>query len=97
LIPPTGIKDAEGVGLCAQVFNVHDCEPESLEVAIADPDTQKGKFLPENAQRFLLSKGDMFHIPAGNIYRIENHSKTIDSTLFWTIVRPMKIKKKPTK
>ena len=42
----------------------------------------------ETAQRFLLSPGDMFCVPAGNMYRIENHSKTHECKLFWTIIRP---------
>ena len=90
VLPPKGIKDAEGVGICAQVFNIADCQPKSIEVAIADPETNDGKFNAETAQRFLLSKGEMFHVPPGNIYRIENHSKDTDCTLYWTIVRPIK-------
>ncbi len=90
VLPPKGIKDAEGVGICAQVFNICDCQPKSVEVAIADPDVNEGKFEPNSAQRFLLSKGEMFHVPPGNIYRIENHSKNVDCTLYWTIIRPMK-------
>lgn len=89
-LPPRGIKDAEGVGLCSQVFNVGDCQPDSLEVAIADPEENDGKFDASTAQRYLLSKGDMFYVPAGNIYRIENHSKSEDCVLFWTIIRPVK-------
>jgi len=83
-LPPRGIKDAEGVGLCSQVFNVGDCQPESLEVSIADPEHNEGKFDAE--------KGDMFYVPAGNIYCIENHSRTVDCMLYWTIIRPMKQK-----
>jgi hypothetical protein len=62
VLPPRGIKDPEGVGLCSQVFNVGDCQPNSLEFALADPSGQYGKFDPKTAQRFLLSKGDMFQI-----------------------------------
>lgn len=90
VLPPRGIKDAEGVGICAQVFNVVDCQPKSIEVAIADPETNNGKFESKSAQRFLLSKGEQFHVPPGNIYRIENHSKRLDCMLMWTIIRPMK-------
>ena len=90
VLPPKGIKDAEGVGICAQVFNIGDCQPKSIEVAIADPDYNDGKFESKTAQRFFLSKGEMFHVPPGNIYRIENHSKKTKCTLFWTIIRPMK-------
>lgn len=87
VLPPRGIKDAEGVGLCSQVFNVGDCQPNSLEFALADPSGQDGEFDPKTAQRFLLSKGDMFQIPPGNVYRIENHSATVKATLFWTIIK----------
>ena len=87
VLPPRAIKDAEGVGLCSQVFNVGDCQPNSLEFALADPSFQDGEFEEKTAQRFLLSKGDMFQIPPGNVYRIENHSKTEDAKLFWTIIK----------
>ena len=87
VLPPLGIKDAEGVGLCSQVFNVGDCQPNSVEFALADPNGQDGEFDPKTAQRYLLSKGDMFQIPPGNVYRIENHSKHDRATLFWTIVK----------
>ena len=86
VLPPRGIKDAEGVGLCSQVFNVGDCQPNSLEFAIADPSGDDGKFDPKTAQRYMLSKGDMFQIPPGNVYRIENHSKVMKASLFWTII-----------
>jgi centromere protein C len=89
-LPPKGIKDAEGVGICAQAFVVGDCQAKAVEVAIADPMTNNGKFDPQTAQRFLLSKGEQFHIPPGNIYRIENHSRKVDCVLYWTIIRPMK-------
>jgi len=87
VLPPRGIKDAEGVGLCSQVFNVGRCQPKSLEFAIADPSGQDGEFDPKTAQRYLLSEGDMFQIPPGNVYRIENHSKTDKANLFWTIIK----------
>jgi len=87
-VPPQGIKDEEGVGPCFQVFNVGECQPKSIELAIADPDTNDGNYESESAKRFLLSKGDMFQIPAGNVYRIQNHSKTVACTLNWTIIRP---------
>eukprot|EP01082_Thalassiosira_pseudonana_P003419 g2626.t1 g2626 contig12:492567-494921(+) len=87
VLPPRGIKDAEGVGLCSQVFNVGDCQPNSLEFALADPTNQDGEFNAKTAQRYLLSKGDMFQIPPGNVYRIENHSKTDKACLFWTIIK----------
>ena len=87
-LPPTGIKDAESVGICSQVFVVASCQPKELEFALAYPDENDTQFLPETAQRFLLSPGDMFCVPAGNMYRIENISKTHECKLFWTIIRP---------
>ena len=87
-VPPQGIKDEEGVGPCFQVFNVGECQPKSIELAVADPDINDGNYESESAKRFLLSKGDMFQIPAGNVYRIQNHSKTVACTLNWTIIRP---------
>lgn len=39
----------------------------------------------------LLSEGDSFHVPPGNIYRLENHSKTVSSKIYWTIVKPIKV------
>jgi centromere protein C len=89
VIPPRGIKDAEGVGLCSQVFTVGECQPNSLELAVADPTGQDGEFDPDTAQRYLLSKGDMFQIPPGNVYRIENHSKKTKAALFWVIIKCM--------
>jgi hypothetical protein len=90
VLPPEGIKDAEGVGMCSQVFFVSSCQPKSFEVAIGAPEEQA--FNPATAQRFLLSAGDFFHVPPNNIYRVENHSQTADCKLFWTIIRPMQAK-----
>jgi len=88
-LPPRGIKDSEAVGGCSQTFTVCSCQPGSLEVAFADPHSPPdGELDPETAQRFLLHPGDMFRIPPGNCYRIENHSKTTDCLLTWTIIRP---------
>ncbi|KAL7447631.1 hypothetical protein ACHAXS_000029, partial [Conticribra weissflogii] len=86
VLPPRGIEDPEGVGLSSQVFNVDECQPNSLELSLADPSTNDGKFDHATAQRYLLSTGDMFHIRPGNVYRIENHSKTENASLFWTSV-----------
>jgi len=87
ILPPGGIKDAEGVGMCSQIFFVSDCQPKGLELALGAPD--ETTFNPETAQRYLLSPGDFFHVPPNNIYRVENHSTIAESKLFWTIIRPM--------
>jgi hypothetical protein len=85
VLPPKAIKDAERVGFLSNVFSVGDCQPNSLEFALADP--QGVQFDEKTAQRFLLSKGDMFQIPPFNSYRIENHSKTEDAKLFYTLIK----------
>ena len=36
-LPPGAIKDAEGVGECAQVFFISEAQNGSLELGIADP------------------------------------------------------------
>ena len=36
-LPPGAIKDAEGVGECAQVFFITESQDDALEVGIADP------------------------------------------------------------
>ena len=36
-LPAQAIKDAEGVGECAQVFFVSECQDGALELGIADP------------------------------------------------------------
>jgi centromere protein C len=87
VLPPEAIKDAEGVGECAQVFFVVDCQDGALEVDYADP--KEDTWQDELAQRTLLSKGDSFYIPPGNIYRLENHSKAKEASLCWTIIKPM--------
>ena len=60
ILPPRGIKDAENVGICSQVFFVGDCQPGAFEVSIANPEDDE--FDPVTAQRFLTSKGDFFHV-----------------------------------
>lgn len=88
ILPPKGIKDSESVGPCAQTFTVCHCQPKALEVAYADPDQGDGELEVETAQRFLLGPGDMFRVPPGNCYRLENHSEKTDCLLTWTIIRP---------
>ena len=89
-LPPKGIKDAESVGACSQVFTVVRCQPGAMEVAYSDPedDNDDDTFNPSTAQRFLLNPGDLFRVPPGNSYRLCNHSKTTDVFLTWIIVRP---------
>lgn len=89
-LPPRGIKDPESVGPCCQIFNVGDCQPKSVEISIANPDVNNGNYDEDSAQRFLLSKNDSFHLPPGNVYRIQNHSKTTTCTLHWTIIQPLR-------
>jgi centromere protein C len=87
-LPPTGIKDPESSGACSLSFTVCQAQPKSVEVAFGDPSEQDGELNPKTAQRFLLGPGDMFRVLPGNCYRLENHSKTTDCLLSWTIIRP---------
>lgn len=91
ILPPKGVKDSESVGPCAQTFTVCHCQPKSVEVAYGDPDESDGILDVETAQRFLLGPGDMFRVPPGNSYRLQNHSQTTDSLLTWTIIRPRSV------
>lgn len=91
VLPPKGIKDAESVGTCSQTFTVCSSQPKALEVAFGDPDQVDGvdgELDAETAQRFLLGPGDMFRVPPGNSYRLQNHSEETECLLTWTIIRP---------
>lgn len=90
-LPPKAIKDAESVGPCSQTFTVCGCQPKALEIAYGDPDLPEGILDPDSAQRFYLSPGDMFRVPPGNCYRLQNRSKTKDAFLTWTIIRPRNV------
>ena len=87
LLPPKGIKDAESVGMCAQVFTVVKGQANSIEVAYGDPDHESATWDPLNAERFLLAPGDNFLVPPGNSYRLRNHSTSTECLLSWTIIR----------
>jgi centromere protein C len=96
MLPKRGIKDAETVGACAQTFTILSCQPNSLELAYADPTTSSSNKRMMNlssttsvATRFLLGPGDVFCIPPGNCYRLQNHSKTTECMMSWTIIRPV--------
>jgi len=95
-LPPKGIKDSESVGPCSQTFTVVRCQPKAFEVAYGDPDQPDGELDTETAQRFLLSPGDMFRVPPGNSYRLENHSEFADCLLTWTIIRPRSVLSEPS-
>jgi centromere protein C len=87
LLPPKGIKDAESVGLCAQIFTVVKGQSKAIEIAYGDPENESATWNPDAADRFLLSAGDSFLVPPGNTYRLQNHSKTSESLLTWVIIR----------
>ena len=92
VLPPNGIKDAESVGECSQVFTIVSGQPGAMEVAYSDPNDEDGEFEPETASRFLLSPGDMFRVHSGNCYRLQNHSKTTECAMTFTIIRPHGVK-----
>lgn len=88
-LPPKGIKDAESVGFCAQTFTIVRGQPGAIEVSYADPDEDdQGAWKAESANRFLLGPGDMFRVPPGNCYRLQNHSRSKECLMTWTIIRP---------
>jgi centromere protein C len=87
-LPPRGIKDAESVGPCSQTFTVCTGQKKAIEVAFADPDGPEGILEDDSAQRFMLGPGDLFRVPPGNTYRLQNHSNTKPCLLTWTIIRP---------
>lgn len=85
-LPPRAIKDAESVGPCSQAFTVCTGQKGALEVAFSD--LPGGVLEEDSAQRFLLSPGDLFRVPPGNTYRLQNHSTKTSCTLTWIIIRP---------
>jgi centromere protein C len=91
VLPPTGIKDAESVGPCSQIFTVCACQPGALEVAFSNPDEHDGTLHPKTASRFLLNPHDVFRVPPENTYRLENHSTTKECFLTWVIIRPWQV------
>jgi hypothetical protein len=86
-LPAQAIKDPENVGVLAQVFFVMDCQEGSLEFGLASP--EEPEWNDRKAQRVLLSAGDSFYVPPGNVYRLENHSKVKEAKMTWMVIKPM--------
>lgn len=86
-LPPQGIKDAELVGKYAQIFFVSSGQEKALEFGLADPSTEDWD--DQLAQRVLLSPGDSFYVPPGNMYRLQNHSVALAAQLFFVVVQPI--------
>lgn len=86
-LPPYCIKDPECVGDCAQVFFVSEGQDNALEFALADPKDEDWN--DQLAQRVLLKPRDSFYVPAGNVYRLENHSSTKPCVVYWTIIKAL--------
>jgi hypothetical protein len=86
-LPAQAIKDPESVGLMMQFFFVADCQPNSLEFGLANPD--RSEWDDKDAQRFVLNPGDSFYVPPNNIYRLENHSKAKEAKLTWVAVKAL--------
>ncbi|OWZ23874.1 hypothetical protein PHMEG_0001162 [Phytophthora megakarya] len=87
VLPPGAWKEPEGVGQAVQLFYVTGCQPKSLELALA-PETDDDFFSSKHTTHFLLSPGDEFYVPAGNVYYVKNHSSTADCDLRFTILKP---------
>ena len=86
-LPPQAIKDAEYVGKYAQVFYIAKGQDKALEFALADPSDED--WSDKKAQRVVLSPGDSFYVPAGNTYRLENHSASVTCEMFFVVVQPI--------
>ncbi|ETI43469.1 hypothetical protein, variant 1 [Phytophthora nicotianae CJ01A1] len=87
VLPPGAWKEPEGVGQAVQLFYVTGCQPKSLELALA-PETDDDFFTSKYTTHFLLSPGDEFYVPAGNVYYVKNHSSSADCDLRFTILKP---------
>jgi hypothetical protein len=87
ILPPKAIKDAESVLNNVQHFTVITCQPKALEVAYADPRDDNNVVTDESAEHFLLERADTFFVPAGNAYRLVNHSSTTEAIISWMIIR----------
>lgn len=87
VLPPGAWKEPEGVGQAVQLFYVTGCQPKSLELALA-PETDDDFFTSKHTTHFLLSPGDEFYVPAGNVYYVKNHSSSADCDLRFTILKP---------
>lgn len=82
-LPKCSIKEGETVGESQHKFTVVDCQPNSLLLAIEQPDidVSSDEWDPNNAQHFILNRGDNFMIPAGNRYSLQNLSKHKESVV----------------
>ncbi|KAE9324647.1 hypothetical protein PF008_g17063 [Phytophthora fragariae] len=87
VLPPGAWKEPEGVGQAVQLFYVAGCQPKSLELALS-PETDDDFFKSKHTMHFLLSPGDEFYVPPGNVYYVKNHSATADCDLRFTILKP---------
>jgi centromere protein C len=87
VLPPGAWKEPEGVGQAVQLFYVTGCQPKSLELAVA-PETDDDFFASKHTTHFLLSPGDEFYVPSGNVYYVKNHSSSADCDLRFTILKP---------
>ncbi|KAF4135808.1 hypothetical protein GN958_ATG15032 [Phytophthora infestans] len=87
VLPPGAWKEPEGVGQAVQLFYVTGCQPKSLELALG-PETDDDFIGSKHTTHFLLSPGDEFYVPAGNVYCVKNHSSSADCDLRFTILKP---------
>ena len=58
----------------------------AVELALAHPDEEDWD--PLTAQRTFLSTGDFFRVLPGNMYRLQNYSRSDPAVIYWTIMRP---------
>lgn len=70
VLPPGAWKEPEGVGQAVQLFYVTGCQPKSLELALS-PETDDDFFKSKHTMHFVLSPGDEFYVPSGNVYFVK--------------------------
>jgi hypothetical protein len=96
-IAPGGSKAAERVMSSTQLYWVARGQARALELAVdaGDPGDGVGgtdacapeHFEPLRAQRYLLSAGDQFAVPAQNVYMLQNHSASESVLINWVILQ----------
>ncbi len=74
-LDPLAYKEPENTGNCTQVFFVVSCQPQGVEIQIAD-------------KTFLASPGDHFWVPTNTVITVKNHSPEIKAELSFVLLKP---------
>ena len=68
------------------IFYITEGEAHSVEFSMADPSAEL-QWSEGNLRRFLLSAGDTFYVPSGNMFRLKNNSKDACCKLYVTFIK----------